>query len=57
MNRVDIAQVLLKHGANVHKKDEHGQTAKEIAIFYRQSSMVDFLSTYTGAGAQSKSYK
>ena len=47
--RVEIIKRLLHYGADIHAKDEAGQDAKAVAVFYGQTAVVEYLDSLSKA--------
>ena len=41
--QIELAKLLLDHGANLNAKDDHGKTPLTIALEYKQTEMAKFL--------------
>jgi ankyrin repeat protein len=41
--QIEMAKLLLDHGANLNAKEEHGKTPLTIALEYKQTEMAKFL--------------
>ncbi|EAX97026.1 hypothetical protein TVAG_315280 [Trichomonas vaginalis G3] len=43
INSIEIAELLISHGANINEKDEDGKTALHFAAYYNSKEIAELL--------------
>jgi hypothetical protein len=48
IHRIDLIELLLAHGADLHAVDSSNQTAADVALFYNHEHVVKYLASRGG---------